>query len=199
MRVVFLEDVPGVAEGGDIKEVKNGFARNYLIPKSLAVPADHNALQGVQRLKRQAGEVRAQALADFKELAQALDGVQVNIEMRSRTGGLLYGSVTGPMIASELSKIIGTEIDRRTIEIPEPIRELGTFDLNVGLHPEVEAAIKVLVYPTGTDPNAQEEPSEEEEDVAEEGVAEELPRDELGEDESGDLEEPEDDTEDEPE
>ena len=196
MRVVFLEDVPGVAQGGDVKEVKNGFARNYLIPQSLAAPADHNALQGVQRLKRQSEEVRAKALADFRELAQALDGVQVNIEMRSRSGGLLYGSVTGAMIATELSNLIGSEIDRRIIEIPEPIRELGTFDLDLGLHPEVEAQIKVLVYPTGTDPMAQEESAEEEEAEAETGLAEDPPRDELGEDETDDLEDLAGDTDD---
>ena len=97
MRVVFLEDVAGVAQGGDIKEVKNGFARNYLIPKSLAVPATHNALQGVERLAREADVVRVKHLEDMKALAAELDGFQVNIDMRAGSGGRLYGSVTNVM------------------------------------------------------------------------------------------------------
>ena len=160
MRVVFLEDVPGVAQGGEVKDVRNGFARNYLIPKSLAVPATHNALQRVERLKKSADETRLKTLADMSTLAEQLDGLQVNIEMRAGTGGRLYGSVTNTMVAEELSKLADREIDRRTIQIAEPIRQLGTFEINARLHPEVGAKVKVLVYAAGTDPTAQEEASE---------------------------------------
>jgi large subunit ribosomal protein L9 len=174
MRVVFLEDVPGVAQGGDVKEVKNGFARNFLIPKSLATPASHNALQRVERLKKQADGTRLKVLADTRALAEALDGVQVNIEMRTGASGRLYGSVTSAMIASELSELTEREIDRRTVQLPESIRELGTFDINLRLHPEVEAGVKVLVYAAGTDPFAEpEEPEDGEgEDQGEEAPAE---------------------------
>lgn len=157
MRVVFLEDVSGVAQGGDVKEVKNGFARNYLIPKSLAVPASHNALQGIERLKRQSEVTRLKTLADMKALGEELDGVQVNVEMRAGTGGRLYGSVTNAIVAERLSEMTDREIDRRTVEIAEPMRELGIFDVNVRVHPEVEARIKVMVYPTGEDPAEFEE------------------------------------------
>ena len=171
MRVVFLEDVPGVAQGGDVKEVKNGFARNFLIPKSLATPATHNALQGVERLKRQADGSRLKVLADTRALAEALDGVQVNIEMRTSASGRLYGSVTSAMIAGELSELTEREIDRRTVQLSEPIRELGTFDIGLRLHPEVEAGVKVLVYAAGTDPVAEPEEPEEGEDEGEEAAA----------------------------
>ena len=80
MRVVFLEDVEGVAQGGDVKEVKNGFARNYLIPKSLAVPATHNALQRVQGLTVQSEKDRVKMLSDMRELATHLEGVRVAVE-----------------------------------------------------------------------------------------------------------------------
>ena len=162
MRVVFLEDVPGVAQGGEVKEVKNGFARNYLIPQNLAAPATHNTLQGVERLKREAGVVRVRQLADMKALAEELDGKQVEIEMRAGPGGRLYGSVTNIMIAEELSRLIGRELDRRTVRVPEAIRDVGTFDLKVALHPEVEAEVRVLVYATGTDPMALIEAADEE-------------------------------------
>lgn len=149
MRVVFLEDVPGVAQGGDIKEVKNGFARNYLIPKSLATPATHNAVQRVQKLQNQAQVNRVKRLEDMKELAAEFDGSQISVEMRAGSSGRLYGSVTNAIIAERLAELTEKEIDRRTVELDEPIRDLGTYDLTIKLHPEVEADISVLVYPTG--------------------------------------------------
>ena len=183
MRVVFLEDVAGVALGGDVKEVKNGFARNYLIPKNLAVPATHNALQQIQSIAQRSEEERVQTLTDVKAVAEALEGTLINIEMRSGVNNRLYGSVTNAVLADELSKITSREIDRRTIILPEPIRELGLFEVTLRLHPEVEVPISVLVYPIGADPetalaiakgeDVAEEPAEEaaSEESAEESVA----------------------------
>lgn len=152
MRVVFLEDVPGVAQGGDVKEVKNGFARNYLIPKSLATPATHNALQRIAKLQRQAQVTRVKQLEDMKELAAELDGTQISVEMRAGSTGRLYGSVTAAIIASTLAEMTEKEIDRRAVTLSEPIRDLGEFDLTLDLHPEVTAGVSVLVHPTGTTP-----------------------------------------------
>lgn len=179
MRVVFLEDVQGVARGGDVKEVKNGFARNYLLPKNLAVPATHNALQRIERLAKEAEDNRLKTIADMAVLGEALEGKQINIEMRAGTGGRLYGSVTNVIVADELSKLVDREIDRRTVEIDEPIRELGTFDINVRLHPEVTAGIKVLVYAMGTDPDAEAKAAEEAESA--EAVAEDRAEAEVAE------------------
>ena len=180
MRVVFLEDVAGVAQGGDVKEVKNGFARNYLIPKNLAVPATHNALQQIQSIAQRSEEERVQTLTDVRAVAEALEGTLINIEMRSGVNNRLYGSVTNAVLADELSKITSREIDRRTIILPEPIRELGLFEVTLRLHPEVEVPISVLVYPIGADPetalaiakgeDVAEEPAD---DAAEEAASEE--------------------------
>ena len=164
MRVVFLEDVPGVAQGGDVKEVKNGYARNYLIPKSLAVPVSHNSLQRIEGLKKRADETRIKMIADIKVVASELDGKQINIEMRAGAEGKLYGSVTNSMVADELSKIIDSKVDRRTVEIPEPIRDLGTYELVVRLHAEVQATITVLVYAEGTEPTSDEDSMQDEVD-----------------------------------
>ena len=152
MRVVFLEDVPGVAQGGDVKEVKNGFARNYLIPKSLATPATHNALQRIEKLQRQSDVTRVRRLEDMKDLAAELDGAQISVEMRAGSTGRLYGSVTTAVIASRLAEMTEKEIDRRTVSLGEPIRDLGEFNLTLDLHPDVRAGVSVLVYPTGTTP-----------------------------------------------
>lgn len=153
MRVVFLEDVAGVAQGGDVKEVKNGFARNYLIPKNYAVPATHNALQRVKQYAEQAEKTRLKLLQDMRELSETLNGKRVSVEMRAGASGQLYGSVTNAIIADKLGEMSDREIDRRSIEIVSPIRQLGSFDVTVRLHPEVQAHIDVLVHPTGMDPD----------------------------------------------
>ena len=152
MKVVFLEDVPGVAQGGEIKEVKNGFARNYLIPKNLASPATHNAVQRVRKLQNEAQVTRVKRLEDMRELAAEFNGAEVSVEMRAGSSGRLYGSVTNAIIAERLAELTEKDIDRRVVELEEPIRELGSYDLTIKLHPEVEAGISVLVYPTGMTP-----------------------------------------------
>lgn len=176
MRVVFLEDVAGVAQGGDVKEVKNGFARNYLIPKNYAVPATHNALQRVKQYAEQAEKTRLKLLQDMRELSETLNGKRVSVEMRAGASGQLYGSVTNAIIADKLGEMSDREIDRRSIEIAAPIRQLGSFDVTVRLHPEVQAHIDVLVHPTGMDPDewlkSLEPDAGDDESAAEEGAAE---------------------------
>ena len=179
MKVVFLEDVEGVALGGDVKNVKNGFARNYLLPKQLAVLATPDALQRIDRLKVRAEGERLKTLTDMRELAGLIAGKQVTVAMRAGASGRLYGSVTNAAVAEELSKLTDREIDRRTVVIDEPIRQVGVFEVDVRLHSEVDAKISLIVYPEGADPMAvieardaaeaaEDEPSEE--DATDEGA-----------------------------
>jgi len=152
MEVVFLTDVEGVAHGGEVKEVKNGFARNYLIPQQLAAPATHNNLQRIKKLTEQAQVDRLKMLQDMKELASAIDGTGIAIPVRAGANGRLYGSVTGTMIADEVSVITGRTLERRLVQLDDPIRDLGTFEVPVRLHPEVSAQISVIVHADGADP-----------------------------------------------
>ena len=145
MKVVFLEDVEGVALGGEIKEVKNGFARNYLIPQKLAAPATHNNLQKITKLSRQADTERMQRLDDMKQLSEAIDGTEIMIEMRAGSNDRLYGSVTGTMVADALNEITGQSIERRLVQLDNPIRDLGSFNVPIRLHADVNATIKVTV------------------------------------------------------
>lgn len=180
MRVVFLQDVAGVAQGGDVKEVKNGFARNYLIPKNFAVPATHNELQRVKQYAEQAERTRLRLLRDMRELSETLNGKRIDVEMRAGASGQLYGSVTNAIIADKLSELSDREIDRRGIEIGDPIRQLGSFDVSVRLHPEVQAQIEVLVYPTGTTADAWLQSLEEADEIEEgaEAIVDEVESDE---------------------
>jgi len=157
MKVLFLKDVEGVAHGGDIKEVKRGFAKNYLLPKNMAVLATKASFERIPKLKTQSDKTRIQRLSDMKELASAIDGLRVNLAMRSGPNGKLYGSVTNNLIASELSGLSSKEIQRRMIALPESIRQLGIFEIKVNLHPDVEANISLLVHPEDMEPTEFEE------------------------------------------
>ncbi|SVB70316.1 uncharacterized protein METZ01_LOCUS223170 [marine metagenome] len=152
MRVVFIEDVEGVALGGEVKEVKNGFARNYLIPKNLAAPATHNNLQRIHKLTKNAATSRTYRLDEMKNLAGTLDGTEIGIEMRAGSNNRLYGSVTGTMVADALAEETGIKIERRLVQLDDPIRDVGTYEVLLRLYSDVNALIKVTVYATGTDP-----------------------------------------------
>ena len=153
MKMVFLEDVPGVAQGGDVKDVKNGFARNYLIPQQLATPATQDSLQRIERLTKSAESTRLKTLADMRQVAEEISGNRIDIEMRAGVSGRLYGSVTNAVVAEKLAAMTAHEIDRRIVQIPESIREPGTYSIQIRLHPEVTSNVTLLVHPLGVEPD----------------------------------------------
>ena len=178
MRVVFIEDVEGVALGGEVKEVKNGFARNYLIPKNLAAPATHNNLQRIHKLTKNAAVTRAYKFDEMKNLAGNLDGSEIAIEMRAGANNRLYGSVTGSMVADALAEETGIPIERRLVQLDDPIREVGTYEVPLRLFADESASIKVTVYATGTDPfemvaEKDDEPEDAAQDDIDQGLDEE--------------------------
>ena len=160
MKVVFLEDVEGVALGGEVKEVKSGFAKNYLIPSKLAAPATHNNLQRIEKLSSQSDVTRIKQLEDMKDLAEAIEGTEINMEMRAGANNRLYGSVTGTMVADAVMESTGRLVERRMVQLDDPIREVGVYDVPIRLHPEAIATVKISVYATGTDPLGAEESSD---------------------------------------
>jgi large subunit ribosomal protein L9 len=150
MKVVFLEDVPGGPRTGEVKEVKNGFARNFLLPRGVALPATQQALERAQAHAR-ASERRQNAIdTDARRLVEKMAGT---ITLRARVGetGRLYGSITAADIAEELSKRGNTEIDRRTIELGEPIRQVGEHTVHIRLTRNVSTDIQVNVEGTETE------------------------------------------------
>ena len=156
MKVVFLEDVEGVAQGGEVKVVKNGFARNYLLPKNLAAPATHNNLQRIEKLSRQANVDRVEKLEDMKSVAEGINDTEIVMEMRAGANDRLYGSVTGTMIADSVTDKTGISVERRWVQLDNPIRETGEFDVSIRLHSDVSANVRVIVHATGQDPLEEE-------------------------------------------
>ena len=161
MRVLFVQDVLGTAYAGDIKEVRNGFARNYLIPKTLAVLATKDQLTRVERLRSSASKRRDVTETEMTALADKLRNASINMTGRAGRNDRLYGSITNVMVAEELTKIAGRDIDRRRIYL-EPIRHLGTYTVNVKLHPGIEAKVTIVVSAPAAVEGAVAEPTAEE-------------------------------------
>ena len=145
MKVVFLEDVPNVAETGEMKEVADGYARNFLLPKKLAVLADSKAAHLVEaRLKKKA-RLQAETEAEMRELAQQLEGQEVVLKARAGAKDRLYGSITNADIAEELEKSAGVMVDKRKIELDEPIHELGIYEIGIRLTKDIIPKVKLTV------------------------------------------------------
>jgi large subunit ribosomal protein L9 len=149
MRIIFLSDVPGSGLAGEVKEVKNGYARNYLIPQNLAVVANHDQLQRIEAI-RTAGEVqRLKDQQDMEALAEQLGGLSVSITARVGPSGRLYGAITNAMVAEEIIRLTEREFDRRSIQLEEPIHEPGEYPVEIRLSHGVTASLQVTVLAEG--------------------------------------------------
>lgn len=145
MKVVFLEDVPDVAESGEIKEVADGYARNFLIPRKLAALADSQAAGLVEAQRKRKARLQAQEEAEMRELARKLEGREIVLKARAGAKDRLYGSITNDDIAEEVKKSIGLEVDKRKIELEEPIREVGGYEVAIRLTRDIIPRIKLTV------------------------------------------------------
>lgn len=145
MDVLLLQDVEQLGAAGEIQKVADGFARNFLFPRNLAVIATPGAIK--QAEQQQAARVRqkAKALDEAKSFAQALDGLTVTFKARAGEGDRLYGSITSGDIAEALSPLVGDEVDRRKIVLEESIKDLGTHSVSVRLAAEAVATVTVVV------------------------------------------------------
>jgi large subunit ribosomal protein L9 len=145
MKVIFTEDVPNVAKAGQMKDVADGYARNYLIPRNLAVFADTGTVKAMSAKMEARKKADALAEMEMKELGESLGGKEIFIEAKSGGKERLYGSVTNADIALELEKATGLEVDKRKIKIAEAIHQLGTYEVEVRLSKDIAPKIKVTV------------------------------------------------------
>ncbi len=144
MKVILRKSVPKFGEVGQVIEVKDGFARNYLLPQGLAQPATGESLKGLANLRNFKEKKKDHLVKKAGEFSERLAGVTVTIAKPVGEGDRLFGTVTAMEIAAALGKQ-GLEVDRRTIQITEPIKTLGSYTVTVKLHAQVQAPLKLEV------------------------------------------------------
>ena len=145
MKVIFIQDVPNAGRSGEIKEVSNGYGRNYLIPKNLAVLADANAVNTIEAQIKVQAKHRAETETELKALGEMIEGQEVVVEARSGGKERLYGSITTADIAEALEKSTGLVIDKRKIEVDESIRQIGSYEVAIRLTKDIIPKITVTV------------------------------------------------------
>ncbi|WP_318767505.1 50S ribosomal protein L9 [Lactiplantibacillus carotarum] len=147
MQVIFLDDVRGKGKRGQIKNVPDGYAQNFLIKKGLAKEATKAAIATLKAEQKNEAAKAAEELADAKTTKTALesDATVVEIQAKAGTDGRLFGSIPSKQIATALADQYQVKLDKRKIELPDPIRVLGYTNVPVKLHPEVTAKIRVHV------------------------------------------------------
>ena len=145
MKVILTREVKGLGQHDDIVNVAEGYARNYLLPRRLAVPATNANIAEMEKRHR-AGEIRGEkTIEEAKDLAERLAEVQLTVKGKVGAGTKLYGAITHADIAEELEKQTGIKIDKRKIELEEPIKSLGTYDIPIRLHREAVTHLKLEV------------------------------------------------------
>ena len=148
MKVILIKDVPGYGTFGDIVNVKDGFANNYLIPRGLALPATEGNVKHVRDILRQKQRKLEREKAKAQEIAEKIDGLVIEIARPVGVTGKLYGAITVAEIAEKIKEQTGVEVDKRKIMLKAPIKNVGRYNIPVKLHPEVSATIVVDVKPS---------------------------------------------------
>jgi len=152
MKVILRADITNIGRQGDVKEVSPGYARNYLLPRQLVMEATPQNMKLWEREKVKLEKQREQVIQSARELADKIEKLSVTIPVKVGEGGKLFGSVTSTIIAEALEKL-GTKVNKHDVLLPEPLKEVGVFTVDIRLHPEVIAKAKVWLVeekPEGT-------------------------------------------------
>ena len=147
MKIILKQDVPNLGREGDVEEVADGYARNYLIPQGMAVKATPGALKDFEHRQEMQARRHEREKKRAEALARRLTAQTLTFEVKTGETGQLYGSITNVDIAEALEETLGEEIDRRSIPLSEPIREIGEHFVPVHLMEDVEPQVRVVVKP----------------------------------------------------
>ena len=141
MEIILLKDLGKVGDKHEVVTVKNGYGRNFLIPKGLGLIANKTNLAKLDKIKAEAAAKEEARLDEYKQMAASIEGKKLNIGVKSGTSGKIFGSVSNIQIAAALKEQLGIEIERKKIEMPEEIKELGTYQATLNLHSQVSTKI----------------------------------------------------------
>lgn len=147
MKVILQADVPGLGKRGDVVEVSEGYARNYLLPRRLAQEASPGALRAVTHLAQEKQKKADRELEQARRQAGRLEGRLVTVRARAGEAGKLFGSVTARDVAEAIVSQFSLTVDRRKVLLDEPIKAVGTYPVRIHLHPGVDVTVQVRVIP----------------------------------------------------
>jgi large subunit ribosomal protein L9 len=145
MKVILLRDVTGKGSKGEIKDVAEGYARNFLLPRGLALLATPAVARQAETLIRKESQRQDIEETKLQKLAQQIEGREVHFQARIGAGGRLFGSITAADIARELSQVIGSPVDKRKVEIDKALRQEGSHEVTIRLAKDLVPKIKVVV------------------------------------------------------
>jgi len=145
MKVVFLEDVSAKEKKGDIKEVSNGYARHYLLPKGLALAATEGAVKAAEKLVSDRERKRVRQHDEYVELAGQINGKELRFKGKSSAKGTLHGSITSADIAEKLSDLINVDVDKKKIVLKSSLHKVGEYEIDVVFTKDAVAKIRVIV------------------------------------------------------
>lgn len=145
MKVIFLKDVKNQGKKGEVKEVSTGYAQNFLLKNGLAEEANAKNLGRLERENLDKQQQAEQDLVDAKLFKEELEQIEVEIKTKSGEGGRLFGSISSKQIIEAFKKQHDIKLDKRKLDMPEPLKSLGYHKINIKLHPEVVATVKVHV------------------------------------------------------
>ena len=145
MKVILLEDVKSLGKKGEIVEVNDGYARNFILPKKKGVEADSKNLNDLKLQKKNDEKVAQEKLEEAQELSQKLATESITIKMDAGVEGKLFGSISTKDVANEAKKQLDLEFDKKKVVLPENIKQLGTYDVKIKLHPQVQATLTIKV------------------------------------------------------
>lgn len=147
MKVILTKSVADLGDKGDVVDVADGYARNYLVPKKLAVKASDGALKQADSMRVAREESARRALEEAQQLGESLTGTRVVVAARAGDSGNLFGSIGASDVAEAIVKFTGIDIDRRIVDITEPIKEIGLHEVMLKPHPEVSVSVVLDVIP----------------------------------------------------
>ncbi|SFL61399.1 50S ribosomal protein L9 [Geodermatophilus ruber] len=146
-KLILTQEVSGLGSAGDTVEVKGGYARNYLLPRGLAIAATRGAEKQIESLRRARSAREVRSLEEAQAVAGRLAGLTVRVPARSGEGGRLFGRVTTADVTSAVAAAGGPELDRRRVELPSSIKTTGQHTVTVRVHPEVVTQLAIEVVP----------------------------------------------------
>ena len=160
MKVVLLDEIKGKGGEGDVVDVAQGYAENYLIPNKLAVAATKGNLKQLEERRNNIAKREQVRIANANATKEALEGKSVTVEAKVGDEGVLFGSVTAPMIADAIKAQLDVEVDRKRVELGKPIKLAGSYEVEISLYREIKAAVTVLVGVDAAEVEAEEETEE---------------------------------------